>query len=202
MEEEGKRRMKQRRQLGAILAVSWLATACMAGLYTRELLKNKAAGESGWGDTKKELSALQEDYAAVWSKLLRAQEKQAGRQAAEDTALDFIAAYFIRPDSEEALLAGCQPYASEEVMEGIKVLATNRGYSQLDRELFYCRCGSSSREEEEWVYDVFALFTVREIEDAKAFDHSYMLSATVEADTGGGVITDIGTMTEIFFHAD
>ena len=45
-------------------------------------------------------------------------------------------------------------------------------------------------------------FTIREIENGEANDQSYMLAATVETDGTAAQITDIETMTAIYFHAD
>ena len=119
-----------------------------------------------------------------------------------DTVLSFLDAYFLLPNSREALLSGCENYISEEAKQILEVLAKNREYNQKKRELFYYREDCTEHSEEDGIYEAFAIFTIRETANGEASDQSYMLVLTVEVDESSAVITEIQTLTKIYFHAD
>ena len=148
------------------------------------------------------MEALQEDYAYSVSRADQLTEKEAERQQVNDTVLSFLDAYFLLPNSREALLSGCENYISEEAKQTLEVLAKNREYNQKKRELFYYREDCTEHSEEDGIYEAFAIFTIRETANGEASDQSYMLVLTVEVDESSAVITEIQTLTKIYFHAD
>ena len=193
MEEESRQKTDRKRMLG-LLTVSCAATLCFAGLYVQELKtveKLESAGQ--WTDTE-ELNALRADYSAAISRAELAEQEQEERTQVNDLITAFLNAYFLLPDSREALLSGCEEYVSED--------AWSRDYNEAERELFYYQGDCTELEDEDSQYHAFAIFTIREIENGEANDQSYMLAATVETDGTAAQITDIETMTAIYFHAD
>ena len=107
MEEESRQKTDRKRMLG-LLTVSCAATLCFAGLYVQELKtveKLESAGQ--WTDTE-ELIALRADYSAAISRAELAEQEQEERTQVNDLITAFLNAYFLLPDSREALLSGCE----------------------------------------------------------------------------------------------
>ena len=201
MEEESRQKTDRKRMLG-LLTVSCAATLCFAGLYVQELKtveKLESAGQ--WTDTE-ELNALRADYSAAISRAELAEQEQEERTQVNDLITEFLNAYFLLPDSREALLSGCEEYVSEDAWRTIELLSDSRDYNEAERELFYYQGDCTELEDEDSQYHAFAIYTIREIENGEANDQSYMLAATVETDGTAAQITDIETMTAIYFHAD
>ena len=201
MEEESRQKTDRKRMLG-LLTVSCAATLCFAGLYVQELKtveKLESAGQ--WTDTE-ELNALRADYSAAISRAELAEQEQEERTQVNDLITAFLNAYFLLPDSREALLSGCENYVAEDAWRTLELLSKNKKYNSNERELFYYREDCTEHEEDDGIYEAFAIFTIREIDGNKASDQSYMLAVTVEADEESAEITDIQTLTEIYFHAD
>ena len=192
---------KSRKQILVILIVSWILTIVFALLYMQQLQKEKQRVETDQFDAS-EMEALQADYADAVSRADQLTEKEAERQQVNDTVLSFLDAYFLLPNSREALLSGCENYISEEAKQTLEVLAKNREYNQKKRELFYYREDCTEHSEEDGIYEAFAIFTIRETANGEASDQSYMLVLTVEVDESSAVITEIQTLTKIYFHAD
>ena len=192
-------KQKNRKQILVILIVSWILTIVFALLYMQQLQKEKQRVETDQFDAS-EMEALQADYAV--SRADQLTEKEAERQQVNDTVLSFLDAYFLLPNSREALLSGCENYISEEAKQTLEVLAKNREYNQKKRELFYYREDCTEHSEEDGIYEAFAIFTIRETANGEASDQSYMLVLTVEVDESSAVITEIQTLTKIYFHAD
>lgn len=193
-------KQKNRKQILVILIVSWILTIVFALLYMQQLQKEKQRVETDQFDAS-EMEALQADYADAVSRADQLTEKEAERQQVNDTVLSFLDAYFLLPNSREALLSGCENYISEEAKQTLEVLAKNREYNQKKRELFYYREDCTEHSEEDGIY-AFAIFTIRETANGEASDQSYMLVLTVEVDESSAVITEIQTLTKIYFHAD
>ena len=201
MEEESRQKTDRKRMLG-LLTVSCAATLCFAGLYVQELKtveKLESAGQ--WTDTE-ELNALRADYSAAISRAELAEQEQEERTQVNDLITAFLNAYFLLPDSREALLSGCENYVAEDAWRTLELLSKNKKYNSNERELFYYREDCTEHEEDDGIYEAFAIFTIREIDGNEASDQSYMLAVTVEADEESAEITDIQTLTEIYFHAD
>ena len=194
-------KQKNRKQILVILIVSWILTIVFALLYMQQLQKEKQRVETDQFDAS-EMEALQADYADAVSRADQLTEKEAERQQVNDTVLSFLDAYFLLPNSREALLSGCENYISEEAKQTLEVLAKNREYNQKTRELFYYREDCTEHSEEDGIYEAFAIFTIRETANGEASDQSYMLVLTVEVDESSAVITEIQTLTKIYFHAD
>ena len=201
MEEESRQKTDRKRMLG-LLTVSCAATLCFAGLYVQELKtveKLESAGQ--WTDTE-ELNALRADYSAAISRAELAEQEQEERTQVNDLITAFLNAYFLLPDSREALLSGCENYVAEDAWRTLELLSKNKKYNSNERELFYYREDCTEHEEDDGIYEAFAIFTIREIDGNEASDQSYMLAVTVEADEESTEINDIQTLTEIYFHAD
>ena len=201
MEEESRQKTDRKRMLG-LLTVSCAATLCFAGLYVQELKtveKLESAGQ--WTDTE-ELNALRADYSAAISRAELAEQEQEERTQVNDLITAFLNAYFLLPDSREALLSGCENYVAEDAWRTLELLSKNKKYNSNERELFYYREDCTEHEEDDGIYEAFAIFTIREIDGNEASDQSYMLAVTVEADEESAEINDIQTLTEIYFHAD
>ena len=194
MEEESRQKTDRKRMLG-LLTVSCAATLCFAGLYVQELKTVEKL------DTE-ELNALRADYSAAISRAELAEQEQEERTQVNDLITAFLNAYFLLPDSREALLSGCEEYVSKDAWRTIELLSDSRDYNEAERELFYYQGDCTELEDEDSQYHAFAIFTIREIENGEANDQSYMLAATVETDGTAAQITDIETMTAIYFHAD
>lgn len=197
-----KDQQKSKRQFFGILVVSWVLMLIFAALYVQQLQKEKAWNEAGELTDVSELEALRADYASAVARYDQAEEKEAERKKVNDTVLSFLDAYFLLPNSREALLSGCENYISEEAKQTLEVLAKNREYNQKKRELFYYREDCTEHSEEDGIYEAFAIFTIRETANGEASDQSYMLVLTVEVDESSAVITEIQTLTKIYFHAD
>ena len=197
-----KDQQKSKRQFFGILVVSWVLMLIFAALYVQQLQKEKAWKEAGELTDVSELEALRADYASAVARYDQAEEKEAERKKVNDTVLSFLDAYFLLPDSREALLSGCEEYVSEDAWRTIELLSDSRDYNEAERELFYYQGDCTELEDEDSQYHAFAIFTIREIENGEANDQSYMLAATVETDGTAAQITDIETMTAIYFHAD
>ena len=201
MEEESRQKTDRKRMLG-LLTVSCAATLCFAGLYVQELKtveKLESAGQ--WTDTE-ELNALRADYSAAISRAELAEQEQEERTQVNDLITAFLNAYFLLPDSREALLSGCENYVAEDAWRTLELLSKNKKYNSNERELFYYREDCTEHEEDDGIYEAFAIFTIREIDGNEASDQSYMLAVTVEADEESAEINYIQTLTEIYFHAD
>lgn len=106
-------KQKNRKQILVILIVSWILTIVFALLYMQQLQKEKQRVETDQFDAS-EMEALQADYADAVSRADQLTEKEAERQQVNDTVLSFLDAYFLLPNSREALLSGCENYISEE----------------------------------------------------------------------------------------
>ena len=197
-----KDQQKNKRQFFGILVVSWVLMLIFAALYVQQLQKEKAWNEAGELTDVSELEALRADYASAVARYDQAEEKEAERKKVNDTVLSFLDAYFLLPDSREALLSGCEEYVSKDAWRTIELLSDSRDYNEAERELFYYQGDCTELEDEDSQYHAFAIFTLREIENGEANDQSYMLAATVETDGTAAQITDIETMTAIYFHAD
>ena len=197
-----KDQQKSKRQFFGILVVSWVLMLIFAALYVQQLQKEKAWNEAGELTDVSELEALRADYASAVARYDQAEEKEAERKKVNDTVLSFLDAYFLLPDSREALLSGCEEYVSKDAWRTIELLSDSRDYNEAERELFYYQGDCTELEDEDSQYHAFAIFTIREIENGEANDQSYMLAATVETDGTAAQITDIETMTAIYFHAD
>ena len=197
-----KDQQKSKQQFFGILVVSWVLMLIFAALYVQQLQKEKAWNEAGELTDVSELEALRADYASAVARYDQAEEKEAERKKVNDTVLSFLDAYFLLPDSREALLSGCEEYVSEDAWRTIELLSDSRDYNEAERELFYYQGDCTELEDEDSQYHAFAIFTIREIENGEANDQSYMLAATVETDGTAAQITDIETMTAIYFHAD
>lgn len=128
-------KQKNRKQILVILIVSWILTIVFALLYMQQLQKEKQRVETDQFDAS-EMEALQADYADAVSRADQLTEKEAERQQVNDTVLSFLDAYFLLPNSREALLSGCENYISEEAKQTLEVLAKNREYNQKKRELW------------------------------------------------------------------
>ena len=197
-----KNQQKNKRQFFCILVVSWALMLIFAALYVQQLQKEKAWKEAGELTDVSELEALRADYASAVARYDQAEEKEAERKKVNDTVLSFLDAYFLLPDSREALLSGCENYVAEDAWRTLELLSKNKKYNSNERELFYYREDCTEHEEDDGIYEAFAIFTIREIDGNKASDQSYMLAVTVEADEESAEITDIQTLTEIYYHAD
>ena len=128
MEEESRQKTDRKRMLG-LLTVSCAATLCFAGLYVQELKtveKLESAGQ--WTDTE-ELNALRADYSAAISRAELAEQEQEERTQVNDLITAFLNAYFLLPDSREALLSGCEEYVSEDAWRTIELLSDSRDYN-------------------------------------------------------------------------
>ena len=119
--------------------------------------------------------------------------------------------FFINSDSKEQLLSACEQYIEEDsdAWQVIEVLAENQSYSDgssIDsRELYYYEGDCSVVEDEDGneSFAAFAIFTIRQIQNNETSDQSYMLSGTLESDGSGRlVITELNTLTKIYFQAD
>ena len=91
----------------------------------------------------------------------------------------------------------------------IEVLAENQSYSDgssIDsRELYYYEGDCTAVEDDDGneSFAAFTVFTIRQVQNNETSDQSYMLSATLESDEVGKLlITEINTLTKIYFQAD
>ena len=193
--QEEKQKVDRKRIVG-LLTISCVATLCFAGLYVKALQKERQLEEAGMLSDASELDELWTDYIAAVNRADQAEQIENNRKLVNDLILSFLDAYFILPSSREALLTGCENYVSEEL------LSENQDYGEKDRELFYYQGDCTELEDNDSQYDAFAVFTIREIENGSASNQSYMLVTTVEVGGNTAQITNIQTMTKIYFHAD
>ena len=195
-------RKTDRKRIIGVLTISCVATLCFAGLYVKELQKEKQLEAAGILNDAPKLNELRTDYIAAMNRADQAEQIENNRKLVNDLILSFLDAYFILPSSREALLTGCESYVSEDAWRSVELLSDNQDYGEKDRELFYYQGDCTELEETDSQYDTFAVFTIREIEDGSASDQSYMLVTTVEVNGKMAQITNIQTMTKIYFHAD
>lgn len=143
-----KDQQKSKRQFFGILVVSWVLMLIFAALYVQQLQKEKAWNEAGELTDVSELEALRADYASAVARYDQAEEKEAERKKVNDTVLSFLDAYFLLPDSREALLSGCENYVAEDAWRTLELLSENKKYNSNERELFYYREDCTEHEEE------------------------------------------------------
>ena len=136
MEEESRQKTDRKRMLG-LLTVSCAATLCFAGLYVQELKTVEKLESAGQWTDNEELNALRADYSAAISRAELAEQEQEERTQVNDLITAFLNAYFLLPDSREALLSGCEEYVSEDAWRTIELLSDSRDYNEAERELFY-----------------------------------------------------------------
>ena len=116
-----KDQQKNKRQFFGILVVSWVLMLIFAALYVQQLQKEKAWNEAGELTDVSELEALRADYASAVARYDQAEEKEAERKKVNDTVLSFLDAYFLLPDSREALLSGCENYVAEDAWRTLEL---------------------------------------------------------------------------------
>ena len=121
-----KDQQKSKRQFFGILVVSWVLMLIFAALYVQQLQKEKAWNEAGELTDVSELEALRADYASAVARYDQAEEKEAERKKVNDTVLSFLDAYFLLPDSREALLSGCENYVAEDAWRTLELLSKNK----------------------------------------------------------------------------
>ena len=121
-----KNQQKNKRQFFCILVVSWALMLIFAALYVQQLQKEKAWKEAGELTDVSELEALRADYASAVARYDQAEEKEAERKKVNDTVLSFLDAYFLLPDSREALLSGCENYVAEDAWRTLELLSKNK----------------------------------------------------------------------------
>ena len=199
--QEEKQKVDRKRIVG-LLTISCVATLCFAGLYVKALQKERQLEEAGMLSDASELDELWTDYIAAVNRAGQAEQIENNRKLVNDLILSFLDAYFILPSSREALLTGCENYVSEDAWRSVELLSENQDYGEKDRELFYYQGDCTELEDNDSQYDAFAVFTIREIENGSASNQSYMLVTTVEVGGNTAQITNIQTMTKIYFHAD
>ena len=202
MTNAGREAKTGRKRIIGLLTISCVATLCFAGLYVKELQKERQLEATGIFNDVSELDELRTDYIAAVNRADQAERIENDRKVVNDLILSFLDAYFILPSSREALLTGCENYVSDDAWRSVELLSENQDYGEKDRELFYYQGDCTELEETDSQYDTFAIFTIREIENGSASDQSYMLVTTVEVDGNTAQITNIQTMTKIYFHAD
>lgn len=200
--EQKSRQRSERKLTVMLLVLSWVATFCFSGLYVRRLKIEKQSEVTGSSGGILKWDELRADYEAALARTNQAEQTEKRRKSVNDLMLSFIDAYYILPDSREELLTGCQKYVSEDAWSTVKLLSENCDYGEQDRILLYYQEDCTETEEDDSHYDTFAIFTVRKIIDSQTNDQSYMLVTTVETDGDTVKITDIQTMTAIYFHAD
>lgn len=200
--EQKSRQRSERKLTVMLLVLSWVATFCFSGLYVRRLKIEKQSEVTGSSGGILKWDELRADYEVALARTNQAEQTEKRRKSVNDLMLSFIDAYYILPDSREELLTGCQKYVSEDAWSTVKLLSENCDYGEQDRILLYYQEDCTESEEDDSHYDAFAIFTVRKITDSQTNDQSYMLVTTVETDGDTVKITDIQTMTAIYFHAD
>ncbi len=202
---------KKVRQLILILILSWIALISVTVQYVRYRQQVVQQTEGRLSGEDPELTALQSDYQKAMEMADNAEQLEADRASAMDTVAAFVNEFFINSDSKEQLLSACEQYIEEDsdAWQVIEVLAENRSYSDgssIDsRELYYYEGDCSVVEDEDGneSFAAFAIFTIRQIQNNEADHQSYMLSGTLESDGSGRlVITELNTLTKIYFQAD
>lgn len=203
--------IKKVRQLILILILSWIALIGVTVQYVRYRQQVVQQTEGRLSGEDPELTALQSDYQKAMEMADNAEQLEADRASAMDTVAAFVNEFFINSDSKEQLLSACEQYIEEDsdARKVIEVLAENQSYSDgtsIDgRELYYYEGDCTAVEDDDGnvSFTAFAIFTIRQIRDGETRDQSYMLSAIIESnETGSMVITEINTLTKIYFQAD
>lgn len=199
------------RQLLVILVLSWIALISVTVQYVRERQQATRQAEERLSGQNSEIAALQSDYQKAMEKAENAEQLEADRLSAMDTVAGFINAFFINADSKKQALSNCEKYieADSDAWQVIEVLAENQSYSDgtsIDsRELYYYEGDCSVVEDEDGneSFAAFAIFTIRQVQNNKTSDQSYLLSATLESEGNGRMaITEFNTLTKIYFQAD
>ena len=202
---------KRVRQLLLMLILSWIALISVTVQYVRYRQQVVQQTEGRLSGEDPELTALQSDYQKAMEMADNAEQLESDRASAMDTVAAFVNDFFINSDSKEQLLSACEQYIEEDsdAWQVIEVLAENQSYSDgssIDsRELYYYEGDCSVVEDEDGneSFAAFAIFTIRQIQNNETSDQSYMLSGTLESDGSGRlVITELNTLTKIYFQAD
>lgn len=202
---------KKVRQLILILILSWIALIGVTVQYVRERQQIAQQTEERLAGQDPEIAALQSDYQRAIERADNAEHLEIERLSAMDTVTGFINNFFINADSQKQVLLNCKQYIEEDsnAWQVIEVLAENWLYSDGtsidDRELYYYEGDCTAVEDDDGnvSFTAFAIFTIRQIRDGETRDQSYMLSAVIESnETGSMVITEINTLTKIYFQAD
>lgn len=210
-ENNNRQEPKRVRQLILILILSWIALISVTVQYVRYRQQVVQQTEGRLSGEDPELTALQSDYQNAMERAETAEQLEADRLSAMDAVAGFINAFFINSDSKEQLLSACEQYIEEDsdARKVIEVLAENQSYSDgssIDsRELYYYEGDCSVVEDEDGneSFAAFAIFTIRQIQNNETSDQSYMLSGTLVSDGSGRlVITELNTLTKIYFQAD
>ncbi len=210
-ENNNRQEPKRVRQLLLMLILSWIALISVTVQYVRYRQQVVQQTEGRLSGEDPELTALQSDYQNAMERTETAEQLEADRLSAMDAVAGFINAFFINSDSKEQLLSACEQYIEEDsdARKVIEVLAENQSYSygsSIDsRELYYYEGDCSAVEDEDGneSFAAFAIFTIRQIQNNETSDQSYMLSGTLESDGSGRlVITELNTLTKIYFQAD
>ena len=71
-------------------------------------------------------------------------------------------------------MSGCENYVAEDAWRTLELLSKNKKYNSNERELFYYREDCTEHEEDDGIYEAFAIFTIREIDGNEASDQSYI----------------------------
>lgn len=210
-ENNNRQEPKRVRQLLLMLILSWIALISVNVQYVRYRQQVVQQTEGRLSGEDPELTALQSDYQKAMEMADNAEQLEADRASAMDTVAAFVNDFFINSDSKEQLLSACEQYIEEDsdAWQVIEVLAENQSYSDgssIDsRELYYYEGDCSVVEDEDGneSFAAFAIFTIRQIQNNETSDQSYMLSGTLESDGSGRlVITELNTLTKIYFQAD
>lgn len=210
-ENNNRQEPKRVRQLLLMLILSWIALISVTVQYVRYRQQVVQQTEGRLSGEDPELTALQSDYQNAMERAETAEQLEADRLSAMDAVAGFINAFFINSDSKEQLLSACEQYIEEDsdARKVIEVLAENQSYSDgisIDsRELYYYEGDCSVVEDEDGneSFAAFAIFTIRQIQNNETSDQSYMMSGTLESNGSGRlVITELNTLTKIYFQAD
>lgn len=210
-ENNNRQESKRVRQLLLMLILSWIALISLTVQYVRYRQQVVQQTEGRLSGEDPELTALQSDYQNAMERAETAEQLEADRLSAMDAVAEFINAFFINSDSKEQLLSACEQYIEEDsdARKVIEVLAENQSYSDgssIDnRELYYYEGDCSVVEDEDGneSFAAFAIFTIRQIQNNETSDQSYMMSGTLKSDGSGRlVITELNTLTKIYFQAD
>ena len=210
-ENNNRQEPKRVRQLLLMLILSWIALISVTVQYVRYRQQVVQQTEGRLSGEDPELTALQSDYQNAMERAETAEQLEADRLSAMDAVAGFINDFFINSDSKEQLLSACEQYIEEDsdAWQVIEVLAENQSYSDgssIDsRELYYYEGDCSVVEDEDGneSFAAFAIFTIRQIQNNETSDQSYILSGTLESDGSGRlVITELNTLTKIYFQAD
>lgn len=210
-ENNNRQEPKRVRQLLLMLILSWIALISVTVQYVRYRQHVVQQTEGRLSGEDPELTALQSDYQNAMERAETAEQLEADRLSAMDAVAGFINAFFINSDSKEQLLSACEQYIEEDsdARRVIEVLAENQSYSDgssIDnRELYYYEGDCSVVEDEDGneSFAAFAIFTIRQIQNNETSDQSYMMSGTLKSDGSGRlVITELNTLTKIYFQAD